>query len=391
MIIAKKGQLLSLLTLAFLLQSLSVEVLGQGRSSRRLTGTWNLDSSRSDDVRDATNRALGDRELNSDRWRQRLENRLQPPDRIAIQQSRNQITMSSPAAPQVTFTADGRARTEANANGRSVQTTASLNGPTLTVRTQGDRASDFQVTFEPIENGRSLRVMRRMYNDRLAQPIETRSFYTRVSDIAQLDGYNDPYRSVSPNRSNQRTNGYAIPPDTSVVATLNESLDTKTANDQDRFTMTLRSPSQYNGAVIDGYLTRVERSGRVTGTPEIGFEFESLRLRDGGTYDFSGYIESVHTLRGEKVTVDNEGSVKEKSGQTEKTVIRSGIGAAIGAIIGGLSGGGKGAAIGGAVGAGAGAGSVMIQGRDDLQLDSGTEFNIRTTSTSRISSNNLLR
>ena len=85
------------------------------------------------------------------------------------------------------------------------------------------------------------------------------------------------------------------------------------------------------------------------------------------------------------MTVDNEGSVKEKSGQTQRTAVRSGIGAAIGAIIGGISGGGKGAAIGAAVGAGAGAGSVILQGRDDLQLDSGTEFTIRTTSASQIS------
>jgi len=387
---AKSRTVWPLLIFAFLVQSYSAEVLGQGRYSRRLTGTWSLDASRSDDVNDAINRAVSNNGGEPDRMRERLESRLQPPDRIAIQQSGNQITIGSSAAPQVTFTADGQTRRETNPNGRPVQITSNLNGSVLTVRTQGDRARDFQVTFEPIENGRSLRVMRRMYNDRLTQPIETRSFYTRVSDVAQLDEYNDPYRSALPRRSSQRSNRSAIAPDTSVVATLNESLDTKTANDQDRFTMTVRSPSQYSGAVINGYLTRVERSGRLTGNPEIGFEFENVRLRDGGTYDFSGYIESVRTTQGEKVTVDNEGSVKEKSGQTEKTVTRGGIGAAIGAIIGGLSGGGKGAAIGAAVGAGAGAGSVMIQGRDDLQLESGTEFNIRTAST-QISSNNSSR
>jgi outer membrane lipoprotein SlyB len=91
------------------------------------------------------------------------------------------------------------------------------------------------------------------------------------------------------------------------------------------------------------------------------------------------------------VTVDNEGSVKEKSGQTQRTAVRSGIGAAIGAIIGGVSGGGKGAAIGAVVGAGAGAGSVILQGRDDLELESGTELTIRTTSPRQISSNSLVR
>ncbi|MCI0723111.1 MAG: hypothetical protein L0338_29740 [Acidobacteria bacterium] len=381
-----KGRLLLFLSLVLSLPGLHSDLLAQGRYSKRLTGTWRLDASRSDDVRDATDRALGDRGVSSDRIRQRLESRLQPPDRLAIDQSGRRITMASSNAPQVTFDADGRARTETNPNGRSVQTTASLNGSVLTIRTQGDRSSDFQATFEPVDN-RSLRVTRRMYSDRLTQPIETRSFYTRVSDVAQLDGYSDPYPERSAIRRDRRSSSFGIPGDTSLTATLNESLDTRNAQDRDRFTLTVRSPAQYSGAVIEGYLTRVERSGRVSGSPELGFEFQNIRLRDGGTYDFSGYIEQVRTPNDDKVKVDNEGSVKEKSGQTERTVMRSGIGAAIGAIIGGLTGGGQGAAIGAAVGAGAGAGSVMIQGRDDLQLDSGTEFTIRTTSSNRISSN----
>ncbi|HEX2523467.1 MAG TPA: hypothetical protein VHP35_15195, partial [Terriglobia bacterium] len=234
-------------------------------------------------------------------------------------------------------------------------------------------------------NGRSLQVIRRMYSDRMTQPIETKSFYTRVSDVAQLDVYSDSTPSTAIRRDNRRSN-IDIPADTILTATLNESLNTRDAKDGDRFTLTVASPSQYGGAVIEGYLTGVERSGRVTGSPELGFEFDSIRLRNGGTYDFSGYIEQVRTPTGDKVKVDNEGSVKEGSGQTQRTVVRTGIGAAIGAIIGGITGGGQGAAIGAAVGAGAGAGSVIVQGRDDLQLDKGTEFTIHTGSNTRISS-----
>jgi hypothetical protein len=302
--------------------------------------------------------------------------------------------MSSSTAPQVTFDADGRARPETNANGRTIQTTASLSGSTLTIRTQGDRASDFQVTFRPVDNGRGLQVTRRFFNNRINQPIQTQSFYARTSDVARLDGYSNPNSSTnSVNRRDNRRRGNLtdIPADTILTATLNEPLNTRDAKDGDRFTLTVASPSQYSGAVIEGYLTRVERSGRVTGTPEIGFEFDTIRLRNSGTYDFSGYIEQVRTPTGDKVKVDNEGSVKEKSGQTEHTVVRSGIGAAIGAIIGGIAGGGKGAAIGAAVGAGAGAGSVIVQGRDDLQLDNGTEFTIHTTNNTRISSNTFTR
>jgi len=387
----KNTRALFLFSILLSLPGLHSDALGQGTNARRLTGTWNLDASRGDDVRNAANRAVTNQGANSERMRQRLENRLQPPDRLSIQQSGRRITLASSTAPQVAFDADGRARSETSANGRTVQTTARLNGSVLTIRTQGDRASDFQVIFQPVDNGRSLQVTRRMDSDRLTQPIETKSFYTRVSDVAQLDIYSDSAPNTAIRRDNRRSNISDIPADTILTATLNESLNTRDAKDGDRFTLTVGSPSQYSGAVIEGYLTRVERSGRVTGSPEIGFEFDSIRLRSGGTYDFSGYIEQVRTPTGDKVKVDNEGSVKEKSGQTQRTVVRTGIGAAIGAIIGGITGGGQGAAIGAAVGAGAGAGSVIIQGRDDLQLDSGTEFTIHTSSNTRISSNSFGR
>ena len=73
--------------------------------------------------------------------------------------------------------------------------------------------------------------------------------------------------------------------------------------------------------------------------------------------------------------MDNDGTVEENS-QTEKTVQRGAIGAAVGAIIGAITGGGKGAAIGAAIGAGGGAGTVIVQGRDQLDLPRGTELTI---------------
>jgi hypothetical protein len=385
MSILKPGLFLSLILVT--LSGLSSVTVGQSRNRMGLTGTWTLDASRSDDVDRAIDRAMINSRGRSDRLQQRLENRFQPPDQLAIEQSGRRVTLVSSSAQQVSFDADGRARSETNANGRTIQTTASLRGPVLTIRTQGDRASDFQVTFRPIENGRSLQVTRRLSSERLNQPLETVSLYKRVSDVARLNDYSGPYSNAAPiRRDNRDRNISDIPADTILSATLNQSLNTREAKDGDRFELTVASPSQYSGSVIEGYLTRVERSGRITGSPEIGFEFDRIRLRNGGRFDFSGYIEQVRTPNGDKVKVDNEGSVKEKSGQTERTVVRGGIGAAIGAIIGGITGGGRGAAIGAAVGAGAGAGSVIVQGRDDLQLDSGTEFTIHTSNSTRISS-----
>ena len=74
---------------------------------------------------------------------------------------------------------DGRQQTEQSPNGRQVRTTATLSGERLTVSTEGDRAVDYQVTFEPIDNGRSLRVTRRITDEDLRQGSWRRASMTR--------------------------------------------------------------------------------------------------------------------------------------------------------------------------------------------------------------------
>ncbi len=171
---------------------------------------------------------------------------------------------------------------------------------------------------------------------------------------------------------------FIVPNGTRIVGTLENAISTKTVNEGDRFTMRVISPAQYSGAVITGYVSNTQRSGRVTGRANMALNFEEIRLRNGQTYRFAGSADQVRLPNGENVNVSNEGEVRDDN-QTKKTVVRSGIGAAIGAIIGAVAGGGSGAAVGAAVGAGAGAGSVLIQGRDDLNLIQGTEFVITAT------------
>ena len=101
---------------------------------------------------------------------------------------------------------------------------------------------------------------------------------------------------------------------------------------------------------------------------------ESIRLSNGRSYHFDGMIEDVRTPDGEMVRVDRGSTVGSHDSQTEKVVERSVLGAALGAMFGAVVGGGKGAAIGAAIGAGGGAGTVMIEGRDRLDLPRGTEI-----------------
>lgn len=350
---------------------------GGGYGSRAdLTGTFRYNSSQGDDARRAVDAATRNLSL-SERQRvyDSLLRRLDPPQMLAIDRRGNAVTIASTRAAQINFVADGREQVENMPGGRTVRVRASLSGDTLTINRTGERANDFTVTFDPMDNGRQLLVTRTLYSDRLSQPVTVRNYYDRISDVAQLNIYDTNREDVDVGGT---VGSFVVPNGTQLVAVLNNDLSTQNVREGERFTMTVRSPGQFEGATIDGTVTHVNRSGRITGRSEMTLDFDSIRLRNGRSYSFAGILEGVRTPDGDVVRVDNEGAVRD-SDQTKTTVTRTAIGTAVGAIIGAIAGGGKGAAIGAVIGAGAGAGSVYIQGRDDLKLDAGTEVTVRAT------------
>lgn len=354
-------------------------IYGPGRGLDRMTGTYRLDTSRSDDARTAAERAT--RNLPSRDRQQVLDSltaRLESPESLALDRRGRNFTIASSRAPQISFEADGTEHIERTENGREVRVSATLTGDQLLISQTGDRGNDYSVTFASIDNGRRMRITRRISTMRLTQPVVVESIYDKTSEVAQFDLYNGS-PSYPTTGTGTTSEGFLIPNGTQLVAVLNDNLTTKNSRDNDRFTLTVTGPSQYEGATIEGYVTGVNRSGRITGRSEMTFNFERIRLRNGTTYRFAGLVETVRTANGETVRVDNEGSVQEGDSRGTTTAKRTAIGTAVGAIIGAIAGGGKGAAIGAIVGAGAGAGSVYIQGSDDLELLSGTEVTIRAS------------
>jgi type IV secretion system protein VirB10 len=300
---------------------------------------------------------------------------LESPDQLAIEVQGQTVTIASSRAPQISFVADGSERLEATSDGRTTRARATLSGNQLIVSSSGDRQTDFNVSFDPIDNGRRMSVTRRVYVQGLDRPVVVQSTYDRTSDVARFD---IPTGSDSSPTTSGVSSDFIVPNGETVLAVLNEGLSTRNARDGQTFTAMVQQPSRFQGATITGRVSNLRRSGRITGRSEMTLTFESIRLRDGRSYRFAGILQTVRAIDGEVVKVDNEGSVRDDN-QTTKTAQRAAIGTAVGAIVGAIAGGGKGAAIGAILGAGGGAGSVYVQGREDLDLNAGTELTIRSS------------
>lgn len=353
-----------------------------GSLDSRLTGTYTLNTSRSDDVNNVLERELGSYSVTErDRFRRGLERRFASPDELAIEKRGRTFTVASNLSAPVTVQTDNVAKTETTARGRTIRTTSTSTTSGVTIATEGDRANDFWLSFEP-EGRDRLRVTKRLYLENQNRTISMTSVYDKTGAVARW-----PNVDSRPNFGNTTTGGgqFYIPNGTQLTATLQNRISTRASQIGDRFTMEVTSPSQYRGAIIEGRLAEVESSGRVSGRANIALEFDTLRMGNR-TYTFAGIIDSARAANGDSVNLSNEGAVRD-SNQTKKTVTRAGIGAALGALIGAVAGGGSGAAIGAGVGAGAGAGTVLIQGRDNLDLEQGSTFQITASAPQNVGRN----
>ncbi len=354
-----------------------------------LTGTYQLDVSRSENSRDILQRVNVQKETD----RADLEDKLEAAEQIAIDIRGNQVVLASSNASPVSITADGVTRAERDTNGKTVRFRATLTGEKLTISSIGGE-TDYTVTFASIDNGRSLKVTRRITTDYLNQTIFSDSFYTKSDSVAGLgidsDDNSGTYSSSDsndyptknpnypPTTTNPRNGTYIVPNGTILTGNLDHDVTTKVSQNNDRFRLTVTAPNQYRGAVIEGYLSGIERSGKVSGRSQVTFNFERIRLPNGRTYDFDGFLQSITDTDGKTIKVGTEGEAKSDS-QTKETAKRGGIGAGIGAVIGAIAGGIKGAAIGAIIGGGAGAGSVIVTGKEDLELKQGSSITVQAS------------
>jgi len=149
-----------------------------------------------------------------------------------------------------------------------------------------------------------------------------------------------------------------VPAGTVLAVRLQDALDTSVNREGDAFRVLLDSDLLIDGnvvaprgAVLQGTLTNVQRSGRVQGRAQMSLQLKTLKV---GSQSYP---------------IDSNVLSFEAESTKKQDAEKVGIGAGIGAVIGAIAGGGKGAAIGAAVGGGAGGATVAATRGKELKFE----------------------
>lgn len=256
---------------------------------------------------------------------------------------------------------------------------------------QADRAySSTQGSLEEYRNG-----YRQGFEAGYSAGYDRRSFDSTIPDDLKIRDTSDDSQApvlTNTNQSDDNTsnptssgNLIVIPRDTIMSVELLSNLATDASQKGDRFEAKVVEPAEYEGAIVLGQVSRVQRPGKVKGTAELQLSFEQIRLRDGRSAQMSAQvIEVLPTGTSQGVgKVDQEGGVKGKD-STKRDVAKVGAATGIGAVIGAIFGGGSGAAIGATIGAGVGTTGVMRERGKDIYLYTGQQLRIRTAGETEI-------
>src|SRR5215204_3154295 len=193
------------------------------RTSYGLSGTYQLDTSKSEDTRDI----IQNSGATTDAQRQDLESKLEAADQLAIEIRGTQVTLASSKAAPISFAADGRPKTE-NAGGRTIRVRATLRGQELTISSVGGE-TDFTVTFTSLDNGKSMKVTRRITTDYMNQTVFAESFYNKTDAVARLDINRNPNTNYPTNTDDNNGNYSSNDPnDTSSTNNSNTNYPTTT-------------------------------------------------------------------------------------------------------------------------------------------------------------------
>jgi hypothetical protein len=174
-----------------------------------------------------------------------------------------------------------------------------------------------------------------------------------------------------------------VPADAILTIELLNRLSTDVSQRGDRFEARVVEPREFEGMIVAGRLTDVQRPGKTRGRALLQLNFDQAKLANGQWRPFVGQVVEVIAYDdASALEVDREGGIRGKD-STRDDVAKVGAGAGVGAIIGGIAGGAKGAGIGAIIGGGASTAGVMTQRGKDIRFEPGQQLRIRASGRTR--------
>ena len=157
-----------------------------------LTGVYRIDIPQSDKLYSvvagaSSNLPFGEQQ----RFFIDLAVRLTPPDLLAIEREGRRVTIGSSRAPRVMLVADGSTHVERARDGHMVQSRVTVEPNRVTFTSTGRTEDNFSVMFTSFDQGRRLRVTRRISAEQLNEPVIIQTIYNKISDTARWDIYGE--------------------------------------------------------------------------------------------------------------------------------------------------------------------------------------------------------
>lgn len=112
--------------------------------------------------------------------------RLTPPDLLAIECRGSRVSLGSSRSPRVEFVADGITRNARTSDGREVRSRIRFERDGLNFSSSGG-GDDLNFTFRLLDNGKRLRVTRRISAQELVEPVVINTVYEKIGDVARWD------------------------------------------------------------------------------------------------------------------------------------------------------------------------------------------------------------
>src|SRR6185503_8338711 len=132
---------------------------------------------------------------------------------------------------------------------------------------------------------------------------DKRNFDSTIPDDLKIRATNDDSQApvlTNTNQSDDNTpaptnsaNLIVIPRDTIMRVELLSNLATDASQKGDRFEARVVERAEYEGAIVLGQVTRVQRPGKVKATAELQLSFDQIRLHDGRSAKMSAQVIEV--------------------------------------------------------------------------------------------------